>query len=319
MNLSNLALSLSYLSSPIMVTILVALAILFIWISVAPAPKQNSRIIKYGNNNPLDQIDAEKLDKPFLQRAVWPLVRRAVRLLGALAPKRSLESAHEMIQAAGGLNGLRPLDFFGIRMLAMALLVAGAVWLYASSNTSLLILLRNAGIAGVVGFFLPLLWLQSKVSKRKQEMLRALPDALDMLTIGVEAGLAFESALLRVGEKWQNPLTLEFRRTVAEMRMGVPRALALKHMADRSGVREIATFVAVLVQSDALGVSISEVLHGQAAQMRVWRRQRVQELAQQASTKMVFPLVFLVLPSMFIVILGPSVPLILNTVFQLGK
>lgn len=317
MNPTTLLTGLSFLWSPWVVTIMVAAAVLLIWMSVAPAAKRGTRIQEY-SSNPLDAIEDEELEKPFLQRVVWPLVKRLLRLLGSLAPRRNIEATREMIQAAGGVGGLSPLDFLGLRLLGLALLGGGAVLLFVPTGIGLLLLIRNAGIAAVVGFFLPLLWLHSRVSKRKHDILRALPDALDMLTIGVEAGLAFESALLRVGEKWKNPLTLEFRRTVGEMRMGVPRATALKRMAERTGVHEVATFVAILVQSDALGVSIAEVLHLQAAEMRVWRRQKVQEKAQQASTKMAFPLVFLVLPSMFIVILGPSVPIIIQSLGGMG-
>ena len=139
-----------------------------------------------------------------------------------------------------------------------------------------------------------------------------------MLTIGVEAGLAFESALLRVGERWHNALTYEFRRAVAEMRIGTPRDVALTRMAERSGVPELRAFVAILIQSSQLGVSIAQVLHTQAAEMRVKRRQRAEELARQASVKMVFPLVFLIFPALFVVILGPSVPTILFWLQRLG-
>jgi tight adherence protein C len=159
-----------------------------------------------------------------------------------------------------------------------------------------------------VGFFLPAFWLRRRVRQRKHEIDRALPDALDMLTIGVEAGLAFESALLRVAEQWQNALTEEFRRAVREMQLGSAREEALRRMADRTGVESLGTFVAVLVQSTRLGVSIAQVLHTQAAQMRLKRRQLAEERARQASVKMVFPLVFLIFPAIFIIVLGPSVP-----------
>jgi tight adherence protein C len=134
-----------------------------------------------------------------------------------------------------------------------------------------------------------------------------------MLTIGVEAGLAFESALLRVGEKWNNALTREFGRAVGEMRVGTSREAALQRMADRCGVPDLNTFVAVLVQSTQLGVSIAQVLHTQADQMRVKRRQRAEELARQAGIKITFPLVFFIFPALFVVILGPAVPRIMET------
>ena len=178
--------------------------------------------------------------------------------------------------------------------------------------------MRAAAVAAVVGFQLPWYWLRSKAKKRQKAILRALPDALDMLTIGVEAGLAFESALLRVGEQWDNALTLELRRVVREMRMGTGRNEALRRLVDRTGVEDLSTFVAVLIQSSQLGVSIAHVLHSQAAQMREVRRQRAEELARQASVKIVVVLVFFIFPSLFIVILGPAVPQIMETLTMMA-
>jgi tight adherence protein C len=216
-----------------------------------------------------------------------------------------------MLLQAGQPFGLTVLDFWGLRVLSVVF-VGGGYFLFMRTGLSEGVLLRNTLIACVAGVFLPVLWLRSAAQRRMHEVQRALPDALDMLTIGVEAGLAFESALLQVSRKWDNALSRELRRTVAEMRVGTPRDAALQRLADRTGVPDLRTFVAVLIQSNQLGVSIAKVLHDQAAQMRVKRRQRAQELAQQAGVKLVFPLVFLIFPTMFIVILGPSVPLILD-------
>lgn len=311
MNPNSLISSLGFLWSPVTVTVLVVLSVACIWLSVAPSRQKPSRLKEY--TSVIDEIEKTELDKPFVQRAVIPLFRKLLRALGSLAPSRNIEATRLLIVGAGGLGGMTPLDFLGLRLLALVVMGAAAFALFAPTGIGVWPLVRNVLIAAAIGFFLPLLWLRSRVANRKRIILKSLPDALDMLTIGVEAGLAFESALLRVGERWKNPLTEEFRRTVGEMRMGVSRASALRRMAERTGVHEVSTFVAILVQSDALGVSIADVLHSQAAQMRIWRRQRVQELAQQAAVKMVFPLVFLIFPSMFIVILGPSLPLILET------
>ena len=301
--------SLSFLWQPWVVAALVALAMALIWMSLAPSSKPSDRLDDYGH---ADAIEETELQKPFFQRAILPGLRRLLRALGSLAPKRNIEATRLLISAAGGLGGMSPLDFLGLRLLGLAACGMGAFFYFSASNP-LTITLRNSILAALVGFFIPLLWLNSRVSSRKKAILRALPDALDMLTIGVEAGLAFESAMLRVGEKWRNPLTEEFRRAVAEIRYGMSRTVALQRMSERINVHEVTTFVAILIQSDALGVSIAEVLHSQAAQMRMRRRQRVQELAQQASIKMVFPLVLLIFPSMFIVILGPSIPIIMES------
>jgi tight adherence protein C len=128
------------------------------------------------------------------------------------------------------------------------------------------------------------------------------------LVTGATSGLGFEAAMLRVSAQWDNALTRAFRRAVAEMRVGTPRAEALQRMADRTGVQELRSFVAVLNQSTQLGVSIVDVLRGQAADLRERRRQRAEEIARQASVKMLFPLVFLIFPAIFVVILGPAVP-----------
>jgi tight adherence protein C len=173
--------------------------------------------------------------------------------------------------------------------------------------------LLYAALAAIFGYMAPGFWLRSKIKKRQHEVQRALPDALDMLTIGVEAGLAFESALMRVGEKWDNALAREFRRAVAEMRVGMSQEEALQRMADRCGTDDLNTFVAVLIQSAQLGVSISLVLHSQAAEMRTKRRLRAEELARQAGIKMTMPLVFFIFPALFVVVLGPAIPLIMNT------
>jgi tight adherence protein C len=221
------------------------------------------------------------------------------------------ESTQQMLVQAGEPGGLSALDFFGLRLLT-ALLLAAAYFFILGRSVPGLTAVRNTLLVAFLGFVLPWYWLRARVRRRKNEILRALPDALDMLTVGVEAGLAFESALLRVGEQWHNALTAEFRRAVTEMRVGTVREEALQRMADRAGVSELSIFVAVLVQSTRLGVSIAQVLHIQAAQMRVKRRQRAEELARQAGIKMVFALTFLIFPAMLVVILGPSIPGFMN-------
>jgi len=298
--------------SPLTFALLVGVSVGLVWVSLAPsAPARQVRARLDGYLAPSDMVEAEELQQPFTVRALLPLVRSVLRLFGALVPSRGLEATRRMLLQAGQPFGLTVLDFWGLRVLSVAV-VGGGYFFFMRTGLSEGVLLRNTLIAGVAGVFLPILWLRSAAERRMHEVQRALPDALDMLTIGVEAGLAFESALLQVSRKWDNALSRELRRTVAEMRVGTPRDAALQRLADRTGVPDLRTFVAVLIQSNQLGVSIAKVLHDQAAQMRVKRRQRAQELAQQASVKLVFPLVFLIFPTMFIVILGPSVPMILD-------
>lgn len=299
--------------TPVSFTALLAFSVMLAWMAFAPAKREredDERIASY-LTRPI-ALDDTDLRMPVMHRVIIPAIRGILRGLGKMAPKQNLEATQKMLIQAGEPGKLSAIDFLGLRLLVMAF-IGGFILLAGLRSQALMIALRNTLIAGVVGFILPGYWLQSKVSRRRKAISRALPDALDMLTIGVEAGLAFESALMRVSEKWHNPLTEEFRRTVSEMRVGTSREAALERMAERCNVPELNTFVAILVQSSQLGVSISQVLHNQAAEMRVKRRQRAEELARQASVKIIIPLAFCIFPALFIVILGPAVPQLLNT------
>ncbi len=310
----------SFLWSPVAVAVLAALAVLFVWLALAPAAPQREvreRLSEYLERG--DLVMDEDFRRSFLVRAVWPALRGMLRFLGRLLPTTNMERTRQQLEHAGNPGGLSVLDFYGIRVLLLLVMV-GLAFLLARGNPAQGLLggLRTVGLMGLVAYILPVYWLRVRVRQRRNAILRALPDALDMLTIGVEAGLAFESAMLRVGEKWDNLLTREFRRAVAEMRVGMSRETALTRMAERSAVPELASFVGVLVQSSQLGVSIASVLHAQADQMRERRRQRAEELARQAGIKMLIPLVVFIFPSMFVVILGPAVPRILESFRGLG-
>ena len=284
------------------------------WLALAPArPRREVKDRLDGYLERGDAILADELSRPLAARTIAPALRGLLNFLGRLLPGRNAEKTRQMLEQAGRPFGLDVIDFYGLRVL-LALLLGGSFFLLATQNPNKLMGLGGALAGAALGLLLPSFWLGSRARGRRNAILRAFPDALDMLTIGVEAGLAFESALVRVGEKWDNALSREFRRAVGEMRIGVGRDEALQRMAARCGVEEIKSFVAVLVQSSTLGVSIAQVLHGQAAEVRAKRRMRAEELARQAGTKMIFPLVFLIFPAMFVVILGPAVS-VLSEVF----
>ncbi|MEL7234420.1 MAG: type II secretion system F family protein, partial [Chloroflexota bacterium] len=161
--------------------------------------------------------------------------------------------------------------------------------------------------SAALGYFLPSLWIGSKISKRQDTIIKALPDALDLLTICVEAGLGFDAAMGKVYEKWDNDLSLAFGRVLREIQLGKGRREALKDMSDRLGVPDVTTFIAAVIQADSLGVSMSQILRVQSDQMRIKRRQRAQEKAQAAPVKMMIPLAFLIFPAIYIVLLGPAI------------
>jgi len=170
-----------------------------------------------------------------------------------------------------------------------------------------------AGIVGIGGYFFPDLWLRQKVQRRQKEIKLALPNALDLLTISVEAGLGFDAALLRVTEKYKNALSEEFTQVLNEVRLGRPRLEALDDMGRRVGVEELHSFIQALIQSEQLGVGIAKVLRIQSEEMRRKRRQRAEELAAQASLKMLFPMLLFIFPTIFIILMGPAVLIVLHS------
>lgn len=168
-------------------------------------------------------------------------------------------------------------------------------------------------IGGAAGFFLPDLWILNLGQHRQQELLLGLPDAIDMLTVCVEAGLGFDSALSRVARNLDGPIASEFARVLQEMQFGKARAEALRALVERTDVSELRTFVSSVIQSSELGISIGDVLREQAAEMRIRRKQRAEELAQKLPVKILFPLLTCMLPAMFVVVIGPAAINILHT------
>ena len=303
--------------APVIFAMLAMGATWAIWVALAPArPKRAvvERLDGYVDRTVTPQ--PASMDSSLRQRVGTPILQRLLRFLGGFMPARDLEKITQQLSLAGNPGNLTALDFVGLRLIAAALVVGG-YYLYAGRQDDIFTLARNGFFALAAGFMLPKFWLGQQIKKRRNAIARALPDALDMLTIGVEAGLAFESALLRVGDQWDNELAQEFRRLVAEIRIGVPRNEALRHMADRCGVEDLRTFVAVLIQSNMLGVSIAQVLHTQADQMRLRRRQYAEEQAHAATVKIVLVLVAFIFPALFVVILGPTLPRIFSMMSSL--
>lgn len=302
--------------SPVTVALLIGIATVLVWQAMGPARRRplDARLQGYVE----DVAQAVELDQPFTRRVVGPSLRRVLRIFGGLLPKRNMERVRKLLIYAGEPGGLSVLDFMGLQVIAAIAVGTGAFWFYARHQTFGMLLLTTLA-AAFIGYRLPMFWLKRRAQRRQHDIQRALPDALDMLTIAVEAGLAFESGLLRVGEKWNTALSQELRRTVAEMRMGVTRSAALERLVERTNVEELATFVAVLVQSTQLGISITQVLQTQSAQMRDRRRQRAEELARQASVKMILVLVFFFFPVMFIMILGPVLPSVMEVLGSMQR
>jgi tight adherence protein C len=214
---------------------------------------------------------------------------------------------------AGNPSGFGPAEFTGLRLFIALGLFGGIFLLFTVAGSAASITIMLSVVIGVFGFMFPGIWLDRKIKARRKEISRALPDAIDLLTISVESGLGFDPALMRVAEKWDNALTREFARVLSELRIGKSKRDALREMAARCDDDSLSTFVSSVVQADQLGVSISQVLRIQSEAMRVKRRQLAEEKAQKAPLKMLFPMIFLIFPALYIVILGPAVPLIVKS------
>ncbi len=296
------------LFSPLLVGILVSLFVLFLWLAFQAFRTPDELELRlddymsgfeFGEEGEWAEVEQQKgMSESF---------KHLLRTLGQFAIRRNMTKWQQMLDEAGNPRGWTPVDFMGLRVLSGLLMLglSALLTLRAPAQQRLFFILT----LGLVGYMLPSFWLRRRIKKRKAEIIRAMPDAIDMLTIGVEAGLSFEASMLRVGTQWDNELTRIFKQAVTEIRLGTPRAVALQRMADRTGVQELRSFVGILNQSVQLGISIANVLRSQAEEMRLQRRQRAEELAHQATVKMIFPLVFLIFPALFIVILGPAVTL----------
>jgi tight adherence protein C len=255
-------------------------------------------------------LEELELQLPFRQRVIAPLLNNVFAKLGKAA--KSNDKLRINLMLAGNPGNLTPAMFTGMRLVLMVGLfgmvaLVGTLGGWAAGD-----LIKWSGIAGGIGYLLPATWLGRQIKKRQKLILKALPDALDLLVISVTAGLGFDAALQRVAEKWDNELCTEFRRALSDIRLGTARHDAFRAMTVRCGVDDLATFVSAVIQADQLGVSMGKMLKIQADQLRLRRRQRAEEEAQKAPIKMLFPLVFLIFPSLFVVILGPAVPRLLG-------
>lgn len=254
-----------------------------------------------------------ELEQPFYQRVIVPLLNTGLDILGKFGPKQNVEKTKSMLVQAGNPGGITPVMFMGMRIgLAAALgFIFFVVMTVGGSSTNQLLMYSGLGLA--LGYMLPGMWLGSKIKERKKNIVKALPDALDLLTISVEAGLGFDIALKRVTEKWDDDLSTEFKRVLADISLGRTRRDALKDMAIRTEVEDVQIFTSAIIQAEQLGVSIAKILRLQSDQMRERRRQRAEEQAQKAPILMLFPMVFLIFPSIFVVILGPAVPKLMTS------
>jgi tight adherence protein C len=257
-------------------------------------------------------LEELELQQPFYDRVIKPIVAGITRTLGRMTPAQGMEKLRTQLVLAGNPFNMGTAEFMGARVMSMVILAGVTFFLTLILAAGPINMLLYTGVMALAGYLLPVFWLRSKIKARKKSVLKTLPDAIDLMTISVEAGLAFDGAMQRVADKWDNELGREFRRAISEMRVGKSKRDALHELVDRTAVPDLSTFVASIIQADQLGVSIAKVLRIQSEQMRIRRRQRAEEQAHKAPILMMIPMVFLIFPSTYIVLLGPAVPKVMT-------
>ena len=270
-----------------------------------PLQARLAEFIQRGDVTSLEEIE---LSQPFSERVIVPVIRRIGEFSARFTPQKAIQDTARRLELAGNPWPIDAATFLAIRFILAVVLggfLVAVVIISPPSNPSDNFM--YIGGATFAGFFLPHLMLTSKITRRQKEIRKAMPDALDLLTICVEAGLGFDAAMSKVSEKWENELSLAFTRTIREVQLGKVRREALKDMSDRLGIPEMTSFVAAIIQSEQLGVSMAKVLRIQSDQMRVKRRQYAEEEAHKAPIKMIIPMALLIFPSILIIILTPAV------------
>lgn len=246
------------------------------------------------------------LSRPLAERVLWPTLEGLGRGVVSLLPAALLARLREALTAAGSPVGVPGLLLFSggsaFSLTLLYVLILGVSRTAVGPQQVLLAVL----LAGLGATF-PFIWLRMRIQSRRKLILRSLPDAFDLLTASVEAGLAIDAALAKVAERMEGPFAEELSQVAREMSLGRTRRDALRALGQRTGVPELISFVNAIIQAEQMGVSLGQVLRAQAEQMRIHRRQRAEAEAQRAPVKLLFPLVLGVLPSIFIVVLGPAV------------
>ena len=299
---------------PIILGVCVGGGIMLLFLGLAsssPVDPVQARLTQLGSFQARNLEELE-LQQPFADRTLRPLIARLSRMGSRMTSASSTDTAEKRLAMAGNPGELKLTDWMGVKMLvaiSTGVILFLLFALVGSVGPGIMLALVGVGI----GYLVPEFWLGGKIKARQKLILRMIPDTLDLLTISVRAGLGFDAALAKVVEKLPGPLTDEFRRALAEVRVGKARRDALRDMIPRTNVQPLSNFIGAIIQAETLGVSISKVLQVQSEQLRIERRQRAEEQAAKAPIKMLFPLVGCIFPSLFIVILGPAFISIIQT------
>jgi tight adherence protein C len=293
----------------ILLGILAAGGILLAAWSLKPVPPDNAEVVEgrlrvYAGAD-ISSLEEIELRAPFRDRVIQPMVWRIGRFINRRLPEKEREELQRKLAQAGRPGGLTTSDFVAIRYgftLAVCL-VGGLVGLLTGQPP---MVAAGATFGAVVGLYAPMFWLRFRINRRRDQIQTALPDALDLLIVSVEAGLSFDAAMERVADKLQNPLGDEFGRVLQEKRLGRPRLEALDDLGRRSGVEDVHNFIQAVIQSEQLGSSIARILRVQSDEIRQKRVLRAQGKAGRAALLMMGPMVCCIFPTLWIILLGPA-------------
>jgi tight adherence protein C len=266
-----------------------------------------ARLAEFSQRGEAVSLEEIELSQPFSERVIMPIMRKLGEMSSRFTPQHVLEQTRKRLELAGNPYQMDASTFLVLHFVA-AVVLGGLLLLVAifSKTFTVPIKILLVLVFTVLGYFLPDLLIKSIIDRRQKSVRKAMPDALDLLTICVEAGLGFDAAMSKVNEKWDNELSMAFGRVIREIQLGKLRRDALRDMAERLGLAEMTSFVAAVIQSEMLGVSMAKVLRIQSDQMRVKRRQHAEEEAHKAPIKMIFPMGLLIFPALMIILLTPA-------------
>jgi tight adherence protein C len=270
------------------------------------------------NVMPYDEIADTRqaeLSVPLSERLVSPFLSLLSGLASKLLPKEMLQSLEKKVERSGRRGGFSARDYLGMKVI-FAFVLPFLIYLLNKGQLEAITILLM-GITLIIGWKFPDMQLDTKARKRMATMEKSFPDVMDLLTVSVEAGLGFDGALVKVVEKSKGPVAEEFRRVLHEIKMGKTRREALRDFAERSGVDDIHSFTGAIIQSDQLGLNIGKTLKNQAEQMRRKRRQRIEEKAMKVPVKMLIPMILFIFPTIFVVLLGPALLMIMQNLVVL--
>lgn len=253
------------------------------------------------------EVRRRELAAPVSQRVLFPALQGVSGRVGAMAPSSVIDRLDQELLHSGASLSWDGERLLAVKTVVSAMMAAVGLLLTAVIGSRAIVMVAGILLGGAFGYYLPEWVVRSRASRRQAEIRRTLPDALDLLSITVEAGLGFDAAVDRVAREIHGPLGGELYRMVQEMRLGRSRSDALRDLGERTSVNELRSFVLAMIQAEIFGIAIAKVLHVQAHELRVKRRQRAEEQAQKLPVKILFPLLFGIFPALFIVLLGPAV------------